>query len=92
VRCYAKAGDVNGVRKVYKVLAESLRRDLDDEKAEPLPETTSLLRELTGSKQQCGFAPHGDQAGERSDAGSCGADEGVSRTGPQVAPCTVLAG
>jgi len=47
MRCHAKAGDVNSVRKVYKVLAESLRRELDDEKAEPLPETTSLLRELT---------------------------------------------
>jgi hypothetical protein len=50
MRCHAKAEDVNGVRKVYKVLAESLRKELDDEKAEPLPETTSLLRELTGSK------------------------------------------
>jgi len=50
MRCYAKAGDLNGVRKVYKVLAESLRRELDDEKAEPLLETTSLFRELTGSK------------------------------------------
>jgi len=26
---------------VYEVLAESLRRELDDEKAEPLPETTT---------------------------------------------------
>jgi DNA-binding SARP family transcriptional activator len=50
MRCYAKAGDLNGVRKVYKVLAESLRRDLDDEKAEPLPETTALFRELTGQR------------------------------------------
>lgn len=50
MRCYARAGDLNGVRKVYKVLVESLRRELDDEKAEPLPETTSLLRELTASR------------------------------------------
>ena len=47
MHCHAKAGDLNGVRKVYKVLAESLRRELDDDKAEPLPETAALLRELT---------------------------------------------
>lgn len=45
MRCYAKLGDVNGVRKVYKVLRESLRRELEDEKAEPLPETTALFHE-----------------------------------------------
>ncbi|MDP2949751.1 MAG: LysM peptidoglycan-binding domain-containing protein [Chloroflexota bacterium] len=50
MRCHAKAGDVNGVRKVYKVLVESLRRELDDEEAEPLPETTALLKELTSSR------------------------------------------
>jgi DNA-binding SARP family transcriptional activator/LysM repeat protein len=50
MRRYAKAGDMNGVRRVYKVLADSLRRELDDEKAEPLPETTALLKELIGSK------------------------------------------
>jgi hypothetical protein len=50
MRCYAVAGDLNAVRKVHKVLAESLRRELDDDKAEPLPETTALLRELTGAK------------------------------------------
>ena len=47
IRCYAKLGDVNGVRKVYKVLCESLRRELEDENAEPLPGTTALFRELT---------------------------------------------
>ena len=47
MRCYAKVGDVNGVRKVYKVLTESLRRELEDENAEPLPETTALFQELT---------------------------------------------
>ncbi|MBE3109771.1 MAG: tetratricopeptide repeat protein [Acidobacteria bacterium] len=46
MRCYSKLGDVNGVRKVYKVLTESLRRELEDEKAEPLPETTVLMQEL----------------------------------------------
>lgn len=48
MRCYAKVGDVNGVRKVYKVLTESLRRELEDENAGPLPETTALFEELTG--------------------------------------------
>ena len=50
MRCYAKLGDVNGVRKVHKVLTESLRRELEDEKAEPLPETAALLQELTRSR------------------------------------------
>jgi len=47
MRCYGKLGDQNGARKVYKVLGESLRRELEDEKAQPLPETTALLQELT---------------------------------------------
>jgi len=47
MQCYAKHGDVNGARKVYKVLRESLRRELEDEKAESLPETTALLQEFT---------------------------------------------
>ena len=47
MRCYAKLGDLNGVRKVYKVLTESLRRELEDEKAGPLPETTAVFRGLT---------------------------------------------
>ncbi|MDI6857198.1 MAG: LysM peptidoglycan-binding domain-containing protein [Dehalococcoidia bacterium] len=50
MRCYAKLGDVNGVRKVYKVLCESLRRELEDDKAEPLPETTGLFRELSEAR------------------------------------------
>ena len=33
MRCYIRLGDVNVARKVYKVLTESLRRDLEDEKA-----------------------------------------------------------
>jgi hypothetical protein len=46
MRCYGKLGDVNGARKVYKVLTESLRRELEDENAEPLPETTALFQEF----------------------------------------------
>jgi len=34
------------VRKVYRVLCESLRRELEDDKAEPLPETMAVFREL----------------------------------------------
>ena len=46
MRCYSRLGDVNGTRKVYKVLTEALRRELEDETAEPLPETTAVLQEL----------------------------------------------
>jgi len=48
MRCHAKLGDANSVRRVYKALRESLRRELEDEEAEPLPETTALFQELTG--------------------------------------------
>ena len=46
MNCCGDLGDTNGVRKIYKVLTEALRRELDDEKAEPLPETATLFREL----------------------------------------------
>ncbi len=46
MRCYSRLGDVKGARNVYKVLTESLRRELEDEKAQPLPETTALFHEL----------------------------------------------
>jgi len=45
--CHVKLGDTNGVRRVYKTLRESLRRELEDEKAEPLPETTAVIESLT---------------------------------------------
>jgi two-component SAPR family response regulator len=47
MRCHAKLGDTNAVRKVYKTLRESLLRELEDEKAEPLPETLITLQNLT---------------------------------------------
>jgi two-component SAPR family response regulator len=47
MRCYDKLADPNGVRKVYKVLTEALRRELEDENAEPLPDTVALFEELT---------------------------------------------
>jgi DNA-binding SARP family transcriptional activator len=46
MRCYGKLGDSGGVRKVYRILRESLRRELDDDKAEPLRETKALYEEL----------------------------------------------
>jgi DNA-binding SARP family transcriptional activator len=49
MRCLALLGDTNGVRKVYKVLVEALRRELDDPSAEPLPDTSALLHELVGA-------------------------------------------
>jgi len=39
--------DTSSVRRMYRTLRESLRRELEDEKAEPLPETTALFQELT---------------------------------------------
>jgi two-component SAPR family response regulator len=47
MRCQGKLGDTNGVRRVYKTLREALRRELEDEKAEPLPETAALFQELS---------------------------------------------
>lgn len=47
MRCHAQRGDTNSVRRVYKTPREWLRRELEDEKAEPLPETTPLFQELT---------------------------------------------
>lgn len=46
--CHAKLGDTNAVRRTYKALRESLRRELEDEGAEPLPETTALYQKLKG--------------------------------------------
>jgi two-component SAPR family response regulator len=45
--CLASQGDRGGVRKVYKAVVVALRREFDDPTAEPLPETVTLLRELT---------------------------------------------
>lgn len=50
MRSLALLGDTNGVRKVYKALVATLRRELDDPDAEPLPDTTALLRELTDAQ------------------------------------------
>lgn len=47
MQVYADQADVNGVRKVYKVLCESLRQELGDAEARPLPDTEALFQELT---------------------------------------------
>lgn len=46
MRCHAKLGDINGVRRVYKTLRDSLKHELEDDKAEPMPETVELFGEL----------------------------------------------
>jgi DNA-binding SARP family transcriptional activator len=51
MRCHAKLGDINGVRRAYKALQESLKRELEDDKAEPLPETAVLVRDLTAPER-----------------------------------------
>jgi two-component SAPR family response regulator len=47
MQVYANQGDTNGVKKVYKVLCESLRKELGDAEAQPLPDTDALFHELT---------------------------------------------
>jgi two-component SAPR family response regulator len=47
MQVYANQGDANGVKKVYKVLCESLQRELGDAEARPLPDTEALFHELT---------------------------------------------
>ena len=42
----ADMGDINGARKVYKVLSEAIQQELEDPGAGPSPETRSLLAEL----------------------------------------------
>lgn len=46
MRCHAALGDTNAVRRAHKALTAALRRELEDDAAEPLPETTRLLDEL----------------------------------------------
>ncbi len=46
MRCHTAMGDQNSAKRLYKRLIEDLREALDDEKAEPMPETTKLLTEL----------------------------------------------
>ncbi|MCC7365292.1 MAG: LysM peptidoglycan-binding domain-containing protein [Dehalococcoidia bacterium] len=49
MRSHAALGDTNAVRRTYKALSTALRRELEDDAAEPLPETTKLLESLIGT-------------------------------------------
>ena len=51
MRHLAALRDTNGVSKVFKALAEALRRERDDPRATPAPETRELLAELLGEEQ-----------------------------------------
>lgn len=49
MRCHAAMGDRNSAKRQFKRLVEELREALDDDQAEPMPETTKVLEELAGS-------------------------------------------
>ncbi len=46
MRCHTAMDDKNSAKRRYKKLIEDLREALDDEAAEPMPETTKVLEEL----------------------------------------------
>lgn len=46
MQCHSSFGDRNSAKRMYKKLTEDLREVLDDEHAEPMPETTRLLEEV----------------------------------------------
>ncbi|MCL4239739.1 MAG: LysM peptidoglycan-binding domain-containing protein [Dehalococcoidia bacterium] len=50
MRCHAATGDRNSAKRLYKTLIEDLRAALDDERAEPMPETTKVLEQVAGPR------------------------------------------
>lgn len=48
MRSLAAAGDPNGARKIYRVLAAALQTELDDPRVVPAPETRAMLAEIVG--------------------------------------------
>lgn len=54
MRCYTTMGDRNSAKRLYKRLIEDLREALDDDQAEPMPETTKVLEELPGRRTATG--------------------------------------
>lgn len=50
MRCHAALGDQNSAKRRYKRLVEDLREALDDDEAEPMPETTKVLEEHTAPR------------------------------------------
>ncbi|MCZ7576325.1 MAG: bacterial transcriptional activator domain-containing protein [Dehalococcoidia bacterium] len=56
MQCHASLGDRNSARRLYKKLTEDLREVLEDERAEPMPETTKLVINLgisSGNGPRC---------------------------------------
>lgn len=47
MRCHAQRGDSGAVRRTYRSLEQALKLELEDDGAEPAPQTQLLLRELT---------------------------------------------
>ncbi|MBI2765422.1 MAG: LysM peptidoglycan-binding domain-containing protein [Chloroflexi bacterium] len=61
MRCHATLGDTNAIRRAYKALTTALRRELEDDSAEPLPETRRVLEELSAQRdlaRQSGDSRH----------------------------------
>lgn len=54
MRCHAAMGDRNSAKRQYKKLIEDLRQALDDDEAEPMPETTNLVASLQASSSRGG--------------------------------------
>jgi len=52
MRVLADSGDINGARKVYRVLSEAIQQELEDPRAGPDPETRALLAQLTEDAKQ----------------------------------------
>ncbi|MBE0611103.1 MAG: LysM peptidoglycan-binding domain-containing protein [Dehalococcoidia bacterium] len=50
MRGHSALGDSNSAKRLYKTLIEDLRAALDDERAEPMPETTKVLEEVAGPR------------------------------------------
>ncbi len=46
MRCHAAMGDLNSAKRLYKRLVEDLRRALEDDEAEPMPDTTRVAISL----------------------------------------------
>ncbi|MBE7518361.1 MAG: LysM peptidoglycan-binding domain-containing protein [Thermoflexaceae bacterium] len=55
MRCHTAMGDRNSAKRLYKQLVEDLREALDDDEAEPMPETTRVLEELADSRSATSY-------------------------------------
>lgn len=50
MRCHAAIGDRNSAKRQFKRFVEELREALDDDQAEPMPETAKVLEEVAGPR------------------------------------------